>query len=57
MQSTRTIPKCNSSAQDGNATVQGTVNGQLTVAADQNIYISGNVQYNDQPSPGISRRP
>ena len=35
--------------QDGSATVQGTVNGQLTVAADQNIYISGNVAYNSDP--------
>jgi hypothetical protein len=29
--------------------VQGTVSGQLTVAADQNIYVSGSVQYNDPP--------
>ena len=56
IQSTSTIPACNSQAQDGNATVQGTVNGQLTVAADQNVYLSGNLQYNDQPvRPGISR--
>jgi hypothetical protein len=49
VQSTSTIPNCHSSAQDGNATVQGTVNEQLTVAADQNVYISGNVQYNNNP--------
>jgi len=54
VQSTSTIPNCHSNAADGNATVQGTVNGQLTVAADQNVYISGNVQYNDEPvRPGI----
>ncbi len=34
---------------DGNATVQGTVKGQLTVAADQNIYVSGSVAYNSDP--------
>jgi len=34
---------------DGNVTVQGTVNGQLTIAADQNINISGNVAYNSDP--------
>ncbi len=39
----------NSGQQDGNATVQGTVNGQLTVAADQNIYLSGSVAYNSDP--------
>ncbi|MDE2027325.1 MAG: DUF4900 domain-containing protein [Candidatus Omnitrophica bacterium] len=49
VQSTKTVPKCNSSSADGNATVQGTVNGQLTVAADQNVYIAGNVQYNTNP--------
>ena len=49
VQSTGTIPNCHSSATDGNVTVQGTVKGQLTVAADQNIYISGNVQYNTNP--------
>ena len=35
--------------QDGNATVQGTVSGQLTVAADQNVYISGSIAYNSDP--------
>ena len=54
VQSTKTIAKCNSNAQDGNATVQGTVSGQLTVAADQNIYISGNVLYNQYPLPTTS---
>ncbi|MBF0570983.1 MAG: hypothetical protein HQL12_03835 [Candidatus Omnitrophica bacterium] len=50
IQSTSTIPACNAPSQnDGNVTVQGTVSGQLTVAADQNIYISGNVAYNDPP--------
>jgi len=49
VQSTSTIPKCNSNAADGNVTVRGTVSGQLTVAADQNIYISGNVAYNSDP--------
>jgi hypothetical protein len=49
VQSTSTIPQCNSHAQDGSATVQGTVSGQLTVATDQNIYISGNVAYNNDP--------
>jgi len=49
VQSTKTIPNCHSSATDGNVTVQGTVGGQLTVAADQNIYISGNVQYASNP--------
>ena len=39
----------NSGQQDGNVTVRGTVNGQLTVAADQNIYVSGNVAYNSDP--------
>jgi len=34
---------------DGNVTVQGTVKGQLTVAADQNIYLSGSVAYNTDP--------
>jgi len=33
----------------GNVTVQGTVSGQLTVAADQNINISGSVSYNKDP--------
>ena len=41
--------KSNSGKTDGNITVQGTVNGQLTVAADQNINISGNVAYNSDP--------
>jgi hypothetical protein len=49
VQSTSTIPKCNSSAQDGTVTVQGTVSGQLTVAADQNINVSGSVAYNSDP--------
>jgi len=49
VQSTSTIPKCNSQAKDGNATVQGTVSGQLTVTADQNIYLSGSVAYNQDP--------
>lgn len=49
VQSTKTIPNCHSNATDGNATVQGTVKGQLTVAADQNIYVSGNIQYNTNP--------
>jgi hypothetical protein len=49
VQSTKTIPNCHSSTSDGNVTVQGTVNGQLTVAADQNVYISGNVQYQTNP--------
>jgi hypothetical protein len=39
----------NKGQQDGNATVQGTVNGQLTVAADQNINVSGSVSYNSDP--------
>jgi len=54
VQSTSTISKCKSSAQDGNATVQGTVHGQLTVAADQNVYVSGSVAYNSDPrkNPG-----
>ena len=39
---------------DGNVTVQGTVSGGLTVAADQNINLSGSVSYNDPPvRPGI----
>lgn len=49
VQSTKTIPNCHSNSSDGNATVQGTLNGQLTVAADQNVYISGNVQYETNP--------
>jgi len=41
--------------QDGNVTVQGTVSGQLTVAADQNIYVSGSIAYNKDPrDPGNS---
>ncbi len=39
----------NTGKQDGNATVQGTVKGQLTVAADQNINVSGSVAYNSDP--------
>ncbi len=39
----------NQGQQDGNVTVQGTVNGQLTVAADQNIDVSGSVSYNNDP--------
>jgi len=55
VQSTKTISACKSTAADGNATIQGTVNGQLTVAADQNVYISGNVIYQDEPPrPGIA---
>ncbi len=34
---------------DGNATVQGTVSGQLTVGAAQNIFVSGSVSYNSDP--------
>jgi hypothetical protein len=49
VQSTKTIAACHSSATDGNATVQGTVKGQLTVAADQNVYLSGNLAYNTNP--------
>ena len=49
VQSTDTNTHCHHSGADGNVTVQGTVNGQLTVAADQNIYISGNVAYNTDP--------
>jgi hypothetical protein len=54
VQSTKTISACKSSASDGNVTVQGTVNGQLSVAADQNVYISGNVQYNTNPQTNSS---
>ncbi|MDE1921639.1 MAG: DUF4900 domain-containing protein [Candidatus Omnitrophica bacterium] len=54
VQSTKTISACKSSSSDGNVTVQGTVNGQLTVAADQNVYISGNVQYNSNPTTNPS---
>ena len=39
----------NTGQQDGNVTVQGTVNGQLTVAADQNVFLSGSVAYNSDP--------
>ncbi len=39
----------NTGKKDGSATVQGTVNGQLTVAADQNINVSGSVAYNSDP--------
>lgn len=39
----------NQGQQDGNVTVQGTVSGQLTVAADQNINVSGSVAYNNDP--------
>ena len=49
VQSTSTIPNCHSAVQDGNATVQGTVSGQLTVTADQNVYLSGSVAYNNDP--------
>ncbi len=41
--------KSNTNQTDGNVTVQGTVSGQLTVAADQNIYVSGSVAYNKDP--------
>jgi hypothetical protein len=54
VQSTSTISACRSNASDGNATVQGTLNGQLTVAADQNVYISGNVQYASNPQTNPS---
>jgi len=37
------------SQNDGTPTVYGTVSGQVTVAADQSIYISNNVAYNDPP--------
>ncbi len=33
----------------GSATVQGTLNGQLTVGSDREIYISGNLMYNSDP--------
>jgi len=49
VQSTSKVPACKSGAQDGNVTVQGTVSGQLTVAADQNVYLSGSVAYNNDP--------
>jgi Tfp pilus assembly protein PilX len=50
IQSANTIPQCNLPSQnDGNVKVQGTVSGQLTVAADQNILITGSVAYNDPP--------
>ena len=39
----------NSGRTDGNVTVQGTVSGQLTVASDQSIYLSGSVAYNNDP--------
>jgi len=39
----------NQNQTDGNVTVQGTVSGQLTVAADQNVYLSGSVAYNSDP--------
>ena len=39
----------NTGQTDGNVTVQGTVKGQLTVTADQNIYVSGSVAYNTDP--------
>ncbi len=35
--------------QSGNATVQGVLNGQLTIASDANIYIGGNLIYNTDP--------
>jgi len=41
--------KSNQGQQDGNVTVQGTAKGQLTVAADQNINVSGSVAYNSDP--------
>jgi len=41
--------KSNTGTTDGNVTVQGTVSGQLTVSADQNILVSGNVAYNQDP--------
>jgi Tfp pilus assembly protein PilX len=44
-----TDPITHKSKADGNVTVQGTVNGQLTVAADQNVYISGSIAYNSDP--------
>jgi len=43
------------SQNDGTPTVHGTVSGQVTVAADQDIYIDNNIKYNDPPvRPGIS---
>jgi Tfp pilus assembly protein PilX len=41
--------KSNAGQTDGNVTIQGTVKGQLTVAADQNINVSGSVAYNSDP--------
>lgn len=34
---------------NGNATVQGTINGQITVAAEREVYISGNLVYKTDP--------
>jgi hypothetical protein len=34
---------------NGDVTVQGTLKGQLTIATNQNIWISGNVRYNTDP--------
>ncbi len=49
VQSTSAIPACQSTAKDGNATVQGTVKGQLTIGSDQSIYLTGGVGYNSDP--------
>ncbi len=35
--------------QGGSATVRGTVNGQLTVGSENNIYIDGHISYNSDP--------
>ena len=35
----------------GSATVDGTVNGQVTVGSDDTIYISNNIIYNSDPDP------
>jgi Tfp pilus assembly protein PilX len=42
------------SKNDGNVTIQGTVSGELTVAADQNVYVSGSLSYNSDPRDNAS---
>jgi hypothetical protein len=34
---------------NGDVTVQGTLKGQLTIATNQNLWISGNIRYNTDP--------
>ena len=42
---------------DGDATVSGTLNGQVTVGANDDIFIGGNITYNDPPRTNKNTTP